>query len=312
MKKNVNIYIPAGKSVFYANYRVKINDGLRGVRTVQRNRSTGSPDRRTAQAIGNRMRDQDLIGLFDALPRLREDCVNCGAIVDRWTERCKLRSKRRVALDFLQVVTEGAGLLGAPDAVEKARTMKLSTLTKGHMLAFRDRAASNRAPVTTNRMMRSARSMFSRRAREFYDGMKLPDLSGWLAVSFLKVTEDHRFRRIDESVLNRMDAGALAMWRLARRKAEDGARWRNAWATYWLMRRCGLRNDEVAELRWEWFSLRDRRVWLEMTERGYWRPKGSAGQVPVAADLYASLLERFGPARPGAEGFVLQGSRSAR
>ena len=313
MKKSVNVYIPEGKSVFYANYRVKINDGLRGVRSVQRNRSTGSPDRRTAQAIGNRMRDQDLMGLFDVLPKLREDCVTCGAIVDRWTERCKLRSKRRVALDFLQVVAEGAGLRGSQEATEKARAIKLSALTKGHMLAFRDRATSNRVAVTTNRMMRSARSMFSRRAREFYHGMRLPDLSGWLGISCLKVEKDRRFRRIDEGTLNRMDTGAIAIWRLARRKGlEDGVRWRNAWATYWLMRRCGLRNDEVVELRWEWFSLRDGKVWLDMIDRTYWHPKGSAGQVPVAADLYKSLLHRFGPARPGPEGFVLEGSRSAR
>src|SRR5262245_42634885 len=98
------------------------------------------------------MRYQDLMGLFDALPRLREDCVTCGAIVDRWMERCKLRSKRRVALDFLQVVIEGAGLLASPDATEKGRALKLSILTKAHMLAFRDRATSSRAAVTTNRM----------------------------------------------------------------------------------------------------------------------------------------------------------------
>jgi hypothetical protein len=181
------------------------------------------------------------------------------------------------------------------------------------MLAFRNQASSSRAAVTTNRMMRSARSMFSRRAGEFYHGLKLPDISAWLGVSFLKAHEDHRFHRIDEGTLKRMDDGTVAMWRLARWKGQaDGVRWRNAWATYWLMRRCGLRNDEVAELRWEWFSQRDGKVWLDMRERAYWRPKGSAGQVPMAADLHANLLDRFGPPRPGETGFVLQSSHSAR
>ena len=72
MKKNVNTYVPTGKSVFYANFRVKVNDLRTGARTIQVNRATGSPDRCTAQAIANRMRDDALLGFFDVLPRLRE------------------------------------------------------------------------------------------------------------------------------------------------------------------------------------------------------------------------------------------------
>ena len=72
MKKNVNTYVPTGKSVFYANFRVKVNDLRTGARTIQVNGATGSPDRCTAQAIANRMRDDALLGFFDVLPRLRE------------------------------------------------------------------------------------------------------------------------------------------------------------------------------------------------------------------------------------------------
>ena len=72
MKKNVNTYVPTGKSVFYANFRVIVNDLRTGARTIQVNRATGSPDRCTAQAIANRMRDDALLGFFDVLPRLRE------------------------------------------------------------------------------------------------------------------------------------------------------------------------------------------------------------------------------------------------
>jgi len=72
MKKNVNTYVPTGKGVFYANFRVKVNDLRTGARTIQVNRATGLPDRCTAQAIANRMRDDVLLGFFDVLPRLRE------------------------------------------------------------------------------------------------------------------------------------------------------------------------------------------------------------------------------------------------
>ena len=40
--------------------------------TIQVNRARGLPDRCTARAISNRMRDDALLGFFDVLPRLRE------------------------------------------------------------------------------------------------------------------------------------------------------------------------------------------------------------------------------------------------
>ena len=67
------------------------------------------------------------------------------------------------------------------------------------------------------------------------------------------------------------------------------------------MRRCGLRNSELAEVRWEWFEKREDTVWLALTERSHWSPKGSSGDVPVAAKLSDMLVERLGPPAPGPE-----------
>ena len=95
-----------------------------------------------------------------------------------------------------------------------------------------------------------------------------------------------------------MDKRAGAMLRLARR--HTGARrneWRNAWATYWLIRRCGLRNSEVDALRWEWFSHRENGIFLEMVRRPYWSPKGTEGELPVARELYRGWPRNS--ARPG-------------
>jgi integrase len=64
--------------------------------------------------------------------------------------------------------------------------------------------------------------------------------------------------------------------------AED----RRIWAVYALMRWCGLRNSEVAGLRWEWLK-RGQRSFLWSFERrvlpdGSWYfPKGTARDVPV-------------------------------
>ena len=92
MKKNVNTYVPTGKSVFYANFRVKVNDLRTGAPTIQVNRATGLPDRCTAQAIANRMRDDVLLGFFDVLPR-RENCPTCGQLADR--RSCHLKGEDR-------------------------------------------------------------------------------------------------------------------------------------------------------------------------------------------------------------------------
>src|SRR5262245_2878439 len=105
MKKNVNTYVPTGKSVFYANFRVKVNDLRTGARTIQVNRATGLPDRCTAQAIANRMRDDVLLGFFDVLPRLRELPDVRAA---RRSPSCHLKGEdaREVAKDFLTLVAD--------------------------------------------------------------------------------------------------------------------------------------------------------------------------------------------------------------
>jgi hypothetical protein len=104
MKKNVNTYVPTGKSVFYANFRVKVNDLRTGARTIQVNRATGSPDRCTAQAIANRMRDDALL-FFDVLPRLRE-LPDVRQLADRHLATSRAKTAREVAKDFLTLVTD--------------------------------------------------------------------------------------------------------------------------------------------------------------------------------------------------------------
>lgn len=321
VKKNVNIYVPAGKSVFYANFRVKRKHRERGLVTVQVNRSTGSASRAVAQRIANAMRDAEMEGLF--LPKLRENCATVGDIIERFTARAKIRSTTAVVLDFLAVVAEGAGILEISQR-DKARAIRLSALTAASMLAFRDRSDGaggyhrGRSVTSINKLMRSARSMFSRRAMEYYSGLTVPDLSGWLGVSFLPEPKNKRFRRIPDEKLAAMDSRAGMMLRAARIAGRDtprGQRWRNGWACFQLMRRCGLRNDEVASLRREWFTKDSSgRWWIELIERPYWKPKGSSGRVPIAADLHAALMAEFPSAgKVEAENdFLLAGPKTAR
>ncbi len=336
--RNVNIYIPAGKSVFYANFRVKEKDARNPtiIRTKQVNRSTGSPDSRTAQRIANGMRDKALEGLFHTVPKLRDDSPTCGKLVDTYLASSRIATSAIVARNFLIVVAEGSGIL---DDSQRARALRVNNLSAEVMQAFRDGTKwpadhpgkPVRTPSTVNAIMRSARSIFARMAREFYRELALDDvaISDWLSVSFLKDKSDKTYRQIPQAVLDTMDQKAAGMLRLARwherpqtgpRRRMGGnyiypAQWRNAWATYWLIRRCGLRNVEVENLRWDWFVERDGRLMISLVERDYWSPKGTSGEVPVARDLYASLLEQFAPSgKPvkGPGGFVLHGTATDR
>lgn len=312
--KSVHIYIPKGASTFYANFRVKRNDPVRGVISSHINRSTGSADRRTAQSIANKMRQDALLGLFDVLPKLREDCPTVGKIIDLYLAKARIATARQVAHSFLTVVAEAEGIIDPADR-DKARAVRLSSLTAKSMMSFRDRAAQGRTPRGINHMIRSARSIFSRQAMDYYIGLKLPDLSGWMQVAKLPEDKTHKYERIPDATLAAMDGSAPMMLRLARWHGWDttmGQRWRNAWATYWLMRRAGLRNGEVEELRGEWFVELDGGTWLELITRPYWKPKGSQGRVPIARDLFDNLREVLGELRPGPDGHVLVGCQHAR
>lgn len=343
MNQNVNIYIPAGKAVFYANFRMKEKDPKNPaiVRTRQVNRSTGSPDRRTAQRIANDMRNSALQGLFETVPKLRDDCPTVGKVIDTYLAATRVATAKVVVRNFLTVVAEGSGLI---DDREAARKIRVNSLSAETMQAFRDMThwppdhpnRPVRTATTINSIMRSARGIFARRAAELYRGLALPQsaITDWLSVSYLTDKSDKRFRRIPEHILAKLDRRAIVMLRYAAklgpavmhwsgpRPAENrpvwaGAttnshQWVNAYGTYWLMRRCGLRNDECESLRWDWFHRDGDRILLSLVPRPYWQPKGSAGDVPVAADLYALLIEHFGPAKPGEDGFVLKGTASDR
>ena len=263
--------------------------------------------------------------------KLRDSTPTCGQIVDLYLEKSTIGYKKEVSDVFLTVVAEGVGGWGNPADREKARDIRLSQLTAKTMLAFRDQVARKAAAkklglrtrneVSINTYMRQAKSVFSRHARMHYLDLALPhNLRDWAEVPMLE--EDHyeqKFIAIEPAKMAEADAAAPQMLELARLLEAQGnlthaRRARNAYACYLLMRYCGLRNVEVENLRWEWFTARaDGEFMVNVIKRSYWKgPKKSSGSVPVARELYAELLELFGPARPGADGFVLCGTMTDR
>ena len=132
-----------------------------------------------------------------------------------------------------------------------------------------------------------------------YLDLALPhNLRDWAEVPMLE--EDHyeqKFIAIPPAKMAEADAAAPQMLDLAKLLEAQGnlthaRRAKNAYACYLLMRYCGLRNIEVENLRWEWFTARaDGEFMVNVIKRSYWKgPKKSSGSVPVARELYAELL----------------------
>jgi hypothetical protein len=178
-----------------------------------------------------------------------------------------------------------------------------------------------RTPANVNYFMRAAKSVFSNRDMgETYNELRLPQtIEGWRKTTFLRAPKNDRFRQIPRSILERMDRRArkfflrVARWYKRRNNERFVNQYLNAHASYWLIRRCGLRNTEVENLRWEWFKPdEDGNMWLHLVEYPYWKPKGIAGEVPVAQELYNELVALFGPPRPGKDGYVLLGTKDHR
>lgn len=254
-------------------------------------------------------------GKLDRL-RMKSPYCTCGDLADRYEERCKNggRSVRNAALAFLTVVAEGNGWAGADAPRERAREARASVINRATMLAFRDRPGQGRTPATINTMMREARAMFHKNALDFYDGLKIPkeDIAGFRSVSYLADPRDKskRFVEIPTDDLIEMDEaceGLLPAFPLV-------------WATYQMMRKGGLRNEEVEEMRWHWFVRQpggDYRCYIiarpeDATPdrpKGYF-PKGMSGYVPISKVLYDKLREIFPSSDP--RGYVLPGTKTSR
>ena len=149
---------------------------------------------------------------------------------------------------------------------------------------------------------RQIRAVFAEQPMRWYRqaGLVLPDLADFRLVRAEMAAREQRvrgYRPIGAETLARMDRWAE---RLRRSKS---AECRRVWAVYVLMRRCGLRNIEVAALRWEWLRKGQRHYkWAFERQRledgSYYMPKGTAREVPVhwrvVGQLRRALQSRSG------------------
>ena len=335
MKKNVNLIFRNGN--WYANYRVKVKDEAGNLKTVQRQPSTRQTDKKIAQSVANKMREEDWavfngIGPVSRAP-LRDTTTTVGELLVVFRKhRVGLRGAPRVEAALLAVLAEG----NLTDDKKAVRKMHLGSLSERIMLAFRSqiwrRAAYAKNPknqdvkprsdITVNTVIRMAKSAFSARAMEAYrgEGLKLPKaaIESFMSASFLPQSKDAMTYHPPAAITwAQMDGSIPIMHRLARwhdagGRSAKGWQWLNAFMTYQIMRRWGLRNSEVENLRWDWFRARDDgKLWLELIPRGgEWKPKGKSRSFAVDAGFVAELRKLSPPMEP--TDYVLGGTMTDR
>jgi integrase len=134
-----------------------------------------------------------------------------------------------------------------------------------------------RVRTSTASYVRQARSIVALRKIRFYEGMKLPDLTGFRGET---VETPHRSlpRPLDMKALTDMNAAAPAL-----AKKDPGA-----YVAHLLFSRLGLRNIEILNARVHWIN--DGSIGIVNRPEEDFFPKGSEGWVPMAPDVLKEIL----------------------
>src|SRR5437870_8382057 len=134
-----------------------------------------------------------------------------------------------------------------------------------------------RVRTSTASYVRQARSIVALRKMKFYEGMKLPDLTGFRGET---VETPHRSlpRPLDIKALTAMNAAAPSL-----AKKDPGA-----YAAHLLFSRLGMRNIEIVNARVHWIS--DCSIGIVNRPEEDFFPKGCEGWVPMAPDVLKEIL----------------------
>lgn len=173
---------------------------------------------------------------------------------------------------------------------ELVAKFKTNYLTK----AGDDRVAREERRRGAASVLRQMRSVFSRRAMLLYKGLTLPKLENFLLATRFD-TEQRVHLPISNEMLTAMD------------KEMETLRDSNPdlWLVHALHKFAGLRNEEIEQVRIEWFSRAPwGQVFLSVVTRPYYEPKGSQGHVPLTMGV-AQLLAKFVSGREPADHLVM-------
>lgn len=142
-------------------------------------------------------------------------------------------------------------------------------------------------------LLRNVRAVFSRHALPLYADLHLPMPAVTEFLRDARVDAEERKHQTIEAATLRAMAAAIEV-----RDQADGP-WPAyevspaLWLVHALHKFAGLRNDEIMEIRPEWFVRAPwGQVFIGVTRRAYFEPKQSEGFVPICAEV-AALLAPF-------------------
>ena len=233
--------------------------------------------------------------------RLRNDNAKIGELIARYERsalqrRSTIRSNIRSLRMIVKTVhrrdpdTKPTSLLTA-NLIREFEKRQLDRAQKRATAATRS-TAIQRVRTSTASYVRQARSIVALRKMKFYDGMQLPDLTGFRGET---VETPHRSlpRPLDMKALSAMNAAAPAL-----AKSDPGA-----YVAQLLFSRVGLRNIEIVNTRVHWIS--DGSIGIVNRPEEDFFPKGCEGWVPIAPDVLKEIL-MFQPLC--ADGYLVPGA----
>lgn len=165
-----------------------------------------------------------------------------------------------------------------------------------------DEMLMDRARGSVASALRQVKALFSVWALEACRRIKLPDVKSFMNARPCKVQRTHKYRLPPQDLRDK----TMAAGRALRKSNVDLS------AVFLLCYDLGLRANEAASCKWEWFrevTNGRKHLYVDIIKRPDWRPKGNERSVPVAGSVWEQLIEAR---RPGDDYVLAGGSPSAR
>jgi integrase len=222
--------------------------------------------------------------------RLRNDNAKIGELIARYERnasqrRATIRSNVRSMRMIVKTVhggdpdTKSTSLLTA-NLIREFEKRQIDSAEKRAIAATRS-VVIQRVRTSTASYVRQARSIVALRKMKFYEGIKLPDLTGFRGET---VETPHRSlpRPLDMKALAAMNIAAPAL-----AESDPGA-----YVAHLLFSRIGLRNIEIVNARVHCIS--DGSIGIVNRPEEDFFSKGCEGWVPISPDVLKEIL-RFQP-----------------
>jgi len=276
---------PPGKNDWYIRFTSPVINGIRRVIF----RSTGTKEIAAAKRIGARIIESFWAdaGRGAEPLKLRNDNATIGELIKRYTQRAAQRPStiRSNARSLRMIVKTVHG--GDPD--EKSTALLTDNLIREFEKRQIERAEERgtaatrsiivqRARTSTASYVRQARSIVALRKMKFYEGLKLPDLTGFRGET-VEAPKRSLPRPLDMDALTAMEAAAPAL-----AGSDPGA-----YIAHLLFSRLGLRNIEIMNARVHWIN--DGTIGIINRPEEDFFPKGCEGWVPMARDVLDEIVK---------------------